>query len=417
MPTEREIVVRKSKCLGVAVGLATAGLVAPAAVAAPTAFAAPAAPADRPAAVASPARPGVAARATATSGAGSAWAPTRPTGRRSLSTGPGVVGGRALAAASPSAAPSPAVTPSLGIESYRLAGRDPYETAVAVSRETFPAGARPRTVVVAAGNAPADGLAAAPAATAADAPLLLTPGQGAVPAVVRAELARLRPARIVVAGGGVTLTQPVASALATAAGGASVVRAGGRDRYETAAALAILQPTTGGTVLLAGGMSATDALAAGATAGALGGRLLLVAPAGVPASTRAALARLAPRRIIVAGGPAAVNDAVLAQVRAVVPTAQVRRVAGPDRFATAVALSQATGLRSASAYVASGTSWTDAIAGGAAAGRAHAPLLLAQRDCVPNGTLDEVDRVGARSVYLLGGPTVLDYAVDYGIHC
>ena len=59
-----------------------------------------------------------------------------------------------------------------------------------------------------------------------------------------------------------------------------------------------------------------DALAAGPAAAAAGGPVLLTTTDVLPAVIAAELTRLAPQRIVVAGGPASVSDAVLAQLQA-----------------------------------------------------------------------------------------------------
>lgn len=59
---------------------------------------------------------------------------------------------------------------------------------------------------------------------------------------------------------------------------------------------------------------------------------------GLPEGVAQGLLDAAPDVVVLAGGTAALSDAVLAEVQAVLPNAEVRRVAGGDRFSTAVAL-------------------------------------------------------------------------------
>ncbi len=73
-----------------------------------------------------------------------------------------------------------------------------------------------------------------------------------------------------------------------------------------------------------------------AAAAALGHTVLLTAPDALPAATRDALERLAPRDVVVVGGPRAIAPAVVAEVEALGAT--VTRLAGPDRTATSAAL-------------------------------------------------------------------------------
>ena len=77
-----------------------------------------------------------------------------------------------------------------------------------------------------------------------------------------------------------------------------------------------------------------DALTAGPPAAVLGGPVLPVAGAGIPPVVREELARLAPRRIIVLGGPAAVSDDTATALEEFTE-GSVTRLAGTDRYATA----------------------------------------------------------------------------------
>src|SRR5439155_24623495 len=119
----------------------------------------------------------------------------------------------------------------------------------------------------------ADALAASPAAARRHAPLLLT-YRDSVPSSTLAEIRRLHPRRIVLAGGPVAVSVAVEYALGLSF---PVTRLAGADRFATAAKLADASFGTGAPVVfLAPGRSFPDALAAGAAAGRLGGPVLLV---------------------------------------------------------------------------------------------------------------------------------------------
>jgi spore germination protein YaaH len=98
----------------------------------------------------------------------------------------------------------------------RLAGPDRYETAAAISANTFAPGV-PVAYVATGLNFP-DALAGAAAAGYVGGPLLLVKPDS-IPAATAAELARLQPARIVVLGSAGVVSDGVAAALKAAAGG------------------------------------------------------------------------------------------------------------------------------------------------------------------------------------------------------
>lgn len=196
----------------------------------------------------------------------------------------------------------------------RRAGADRYATAVSVSQNAFPAGVP--VAYVASGRGYPDALAAAAAAGVRGGPVLLVPGTS-LPSLVRAELDRLNPTRIVVVGGPAVVSEAVRSALVPLAGSGGVVRRYGADRYATA--LAISQdafPSGASWVHVATGRDFPDALAGAAAAGRRGGPMLLVLPATLPAGVPAELRRLRAPRITVLGGAGAVSSGVEAQLGA-----------------------------------------------------------------------------------------------------
>jgi hypothetical protein len=81
------------------------------------------------------------------------------------------------------------------------------------------------------------------------------------------------------------------------------------------------------------------------------------------------------------------------------------RVAGGNRYATAIALSQAAfGAGSVqTAVVASGEDDPDALTAAGLAGVFECPLLLTARSRVPDGVITELNRLGAETVVIVGG--------------
>ena len=192
----------------------------------------------------------------------------------------------------------------------------------------------------------------------------------------------------------------------------ATVRLAGADRYATAAAIAddAFQPGID-VAYIATGTAFPDALAGAAVAGAKHAPVLLVQPNGVPASTAAAIARLKPNRIVVVGGPSSVSDAVVTSLGAMVPGGVVR-FAGLDRYQTAATLSGGTFPDgAATAYVASGTGFADAISAAPAAARDGGPVLLTRALTLPDATARELTRLAPGRVVVVGGPSVVSDAV------
>ncbi len=189
-------------------------------------------------------------------------------------------------------------------------------------------------------------------------------------------------------------------------------RLGATDRYATAAVLSAARFAAGAPVAyVASGLGFADALSGGPAAAAGHGPLLLTAPTTLPAATATELARLAPGRIVVLGGPSAVSDAVMAALGSYT-TGSVTRIAGADRYATAARISAATFARGVPvAYIATGESFPDALAGGAAAAHAHGPVLLTKPGSLPPATAAELIRLAPGRIVVLGGPTMISDAL------
>ena len=310
-----------------------------------------------------------------------------------------------------SSAPSNPVIPATHT---RLAGADRYATAVAISQYGF----QPQSlaaqfaVTVASGTNFPDALAAGPVAAAQGGPLLLVPQDGALPAAVSVELRRLNPSRVDIAGGTAAVSSVVQSELQGFARPGTVFRWAGQNRYETAAKLAGLTGGLGKTVFIATGASFPDALGGSADAGRLGGALMLTDRYALPQATATALSSGKPTKVVILGGVAVIDPAVLVQIKALlIPGATMERWAGADRYATAAAISLKTyPLGATTAYLASGENYPDALAGAPVAARAGAPLLLTGRDCVPASTRAELTRLRATNIVVLGGTSAVSEA-------
>ncbi len=214
------------------------------------------------------------------------------------------------------------------------------------------------------------------------------------------------------------------------------VRIGGGTRYDTAALLADEHRAVRGAapvrgVVVASGEDAAqgiDALAATFLAGTLGAPVLLTRRDALPEVTAAALARVLGaaegRAVHVMGGPAVVSEGVLGALRdAAGAGASVARVQGADRYGTAAAAAVlgAASVGSAAllagegprrtALLASGTNPADGLSAGPLAYAGRVPLLLTQRDALPEVTLGALRTLGVTQVVALGGTAAISTRV------
>jgi putative cell wall-binding protein/beta-lactamase superfamily II metal-dependent hydrolase len=215
---------------------------------------------------------------------------------------------------------------------------------------------------------------------------------------------------IVVLGGSSAVSDAVVSRLATCTSG-SVTRIAGANRYATAAAVSSTFLNPGIDVAyVATGENFPDALAGSAAAGAgTGGPVLLVRSTSVPAETAAELNRLNPKIIVVLGGMAAISTEVESALRGY---GTVVRIAGANRYSTGALVSEhafPTGANTA--YVATGSNFPDALAGGPAAVGAKGPMLLVEQNNIPSSVGTELARLGLSSIKVLGGTAAVSGSV------
>jgi putative cell wall-binding protein len=95
-----------------------------------------------------------------------------------------------------------------------------------------------------------------------------------------------------------------------------------------------------------------------------------------------------------------------------------QRVAGPDRFQTAAAVSQSVvpdGGHASIVYVANGQNFPDALSGGPAAADDHSVLLTTMQSSLPAATAAELHRLQPTEVRILGGTASISDSVAVAI--
>ncbi len=210
-----------------------------------------------------------------------------------------------------------------------------------------------------------------------------------------------------------------------------VERLAGADRYETAVEIAKRNyPSWRGVshVVVASGedRARSDPLAAASLCWAYDAPLLLVRSSGLPASVRTALREMRSANgtitVTVVGGPAAVPSPVVAELRAIVGSANVSQpwITG-DRYTTAAGIAElASEVASetartipARALVVNGTGFgdfADAFPASAVSAATGIPVLLVRKDYAPRATRDALAARAPGPVIVVGGSAVVSGA-------
>lgn len=292
----------------------------------------------------------------------------------------------------------------------RVLGNDRYSTAAAAVDVSWPSSttASVPALVVASGENWPDALGGSALAGAVRGPLLLT-ARTALPAATRAQIARLRPATVYVLGGTASVSAGVANEIA--AMGPRVVRLGGANRYDVCALVARVAvgesrktTTTVDTAYVATGRTFPDALAVSPISAKTGRPVLLTDSARLSASTASAIRDLGIKHVIILGGTASVSQGVAHELAAT--GASVERIAGPNRYDTALAIANhgvGVGLGWNNVGIASGEVFPDALSGGCAQGQTGAPLLLTPGRALYSAVGAQLAAANPETVRVYGG--------------
>ncbi len=278
----------------------------------------------------------------------------------------------------------------------RLAGPDRAATAARLAQDGWQ---QAGTVVLVDGGRWTDSLVGAHLAARIDAPVLVSGAQ--MPEVTRQTIEDLGVERLLVIG-----DADDGDIDGGDADGVVVERIGGATPEDLAVAALDIGPAPPDRPLVVTSLATfPDALSAGNLAPA---GLLLTDPGTLSPATADAIARLAPDRVVVMGGPAAVADGVVGQIADLGP--DVGRVAGGSRHDTAV---QAAAHRpGGTVAVASGDVFADAIALVPWAARRQAAILLTPHPAMTATSLDHVVAAGHDGAVVAGGTAAVGNHVD-----
>ena len=212
-------------------------------------------------------------------------------------------------------------------------------------------------------------------------------------------------------------------AMTTSTTGVTLDRLGGANRYATAVEISkAVWPdgaANGKHVYIASGENFPDALAGGPAAASQDEPLLLVPRTGtLPSVVASELKRLTPSYITIFGGTGAVSLDMATQLKPFAGAKEVYREAGRDRYDTAAKLanyattwSGSTPTYPATVYIANGTTFADALSGGAAAALKGAPLMLTSKDVLNDSTASTLAQINPATIVVLGGTGAISSTV------
>lgn len=283
---------------------------------------------------------------------------------------------------------------------HRVAGPDRYATAAEVSKRAYDTN---ETVVLVNGENYVDVAPATVLAAKEEAPVLLTRAN-AMPAETKAEIERLGAKKVIVVGGQDSVADAILKDY-------SVERLTGADRFETAANVAE-RIGYKGNVVLVNSEKASDALVMTSVGIKNNAPILFVEENSAPAATINAVKDMNVETAYVGGGENSIGNGALNGLG--VKNNPIR-VAGDDRYATAVAAAKLAYPETKYAVVTDGVGFIDALVAAPYAAIQEAPVVLVRPDAVPPATSAYVS--GLDKITVVGGPnsvaeTVLNQLVE-----
>ena len=277
----------------------------------------------------------------------------------------------------------------------RLSGSNRYETSVKISENGW---ANADSAVLVSGEAFADALSAAPFAKQINAPILLT-SNDSLDKNTAAELSRLKVKKVYIIGGIGVISGSIENALKTME--INIERISGSDRYATSLEVA-KQISSPGQVFIASGKEFSDGISISSYAALSGSPILLTDGSQLNDD---ALQYIKDNKSTpyVIGGTGVVHDSIVKNLGA-------ERISGLDRYATNLAvLSKFDDKYDLSnIYLASGSEFSDALCGSAAASKENASVVLLDK----NNSSDIKNYIKSKTantnqIHILGGEGVI----------
>ncbi|WP_421381533.1 cell wall-binding repeat-containing protein [Bacillus salacetis] len=286
---------------------------------------------------------------------------------------------------------SPAAASGKTVE--RVSGESRYDTAIKVSQQGWPNGAK--YVIIAVGDNFPDALAGVPLAKKYNAPILLV-SKDNIPSEVQSELKRLSPSKAYILGGESAIRSNVDSTLSGL--GIASERIAGKNRYHTAAKIANFLDASKAVVTY--GQNFPDSLAIASYAANNTMPILLTEKNSVPAETKESLKKY--QSTLVVGGTSVISNSVVNQL----PNA--KRVAGDSRYDTAATIvNELYPSTVSSTVVATGDSFADALTGSVFAAKRNAPVILVEKNNVPDVVLNTVEKANITNFTIIGGESAV----------
>lgn len=305
-----------------------------------------------------------------------------------------------------------AETVSLVKTTFRIQGMDRYKTSRAIAQEVNNGALE--NVVLASGHDFPDGLSGSTLAKKLNAPLLMAGSLADSKDAFDYISEHLNQnGNVYILGGTGVVSQAVENALIEK--GYHVKRIFGKDRFETNNSITnSLNAEEGTPVFISNAYGFADALSASGIAAIKGYPLLLSNKNALPELAVNQLSKIKPSKVYIVGGTGVVTSGVEDQIKKILPSAEVIRLAGVNRYKTSMNVYEYFNLDTKNIILASGKDYPDALSGSQLAAKLNASMVLSDEDNLDLQQI-EFDKNSIENYYILGGNGALSSNVEQAI--
>jgi putative cell wall-binding protein len=191
--------------------------------------------------------------------------------------------------------------------------------------------------------------------------------------------------------------------------GAEFDRLYGGSRYETSVEISKFGASHADYVVLATGEDFPDALCAAPLATKYEAPILLTHKSSLPTVVENEINRLKPKEVFLVGGSGVISDNIktVLQNKGI----KVTRISGPNRYETSLEVAKYVNSTKQEVFVVTGENYPDALSIGAYAGNKQIPILLTDKNKLPDKINNFIKSKGITKAYVIGGSGVVGNSV------
>ena len=283
-----------------------------------------------------------------------------------------------------------------------IAGNTRYDTSVEISKAGW--SGTVDTIVIGRGDVHVDAITGAVLAKKYDAPLLLTTS-AAIPDVVFNRIKELNPKQIYLLGGEAAISNNVKKTLENQ--GYQVDRVYGSTRYDTSVEIAKKAEAYSEVFITNGTDTSPDALSIASYAASKQIPIILANTNWLSDSTIQLLKDKQISKVTLIGGTAALSANIENQLKALGIT-NIERISGETRYDTSIAIANKYSFDKSKVYFAQGRVFIDALPGAVLASYQNAPVILTDKDSLPQVSKQWIQSLGFRpNIVYLGGDAAI----------